>query len=174
MKTTSHLFTLPLHLVYWLTLKIANDLLFLHLSMHYNAFNCCFSHLIGLRRANARNVRLYYPNISSTPTFSYFDLYLHSAYAAHYGTQSYGIHVNYFRCIYIQYSELEITNSQQGPRGVPDFWLWYPPPPPFQNLVSIRKVLITIHFKMLYYVVKHYATVCYNLRRYVVRHCATL
>ena len=36
------------------------------------------------RRANARNVRLYYHRIGSTPTFLYFDLYLYSAYAAHY------------------------------------------------------------------------------------------
>ena len=35
-------------------------------------------------RANARNIRLYYIRIGSTPTFLYFDLYLYSAYAADY------------------------------------------------------------------------------------------
>ena len=29
-------------------------------------------------------LRLYFPYIGSTPTFLYFDLYLYSAYAAHY------------------------------------------------------------------------------------------
>ena len=37
------------------------------------------------RSANARNVRLYTIRIGSAPpTFLYFDLYLYSAYAAHY------------------------------------------------------------------------------------------
>ena len=31
----------------------------------------------------ARNVRLRFPFIGSTPTFLYFDLYLNTAYAAH-------------------------------------------------------------------------------------------
>ena len=35
--------------------------------------------------SNARNVRLYSIRISSTPTILCFDLYLYSAYAAHYG-----------------------------------------------------------------------------------------
>ena len=61
--------------------------LFLHLIMHYYALICyCFSHLIGLlsvtwlsvfyvisislwRRANARNVRLYYPYWQYTDLF---------------------------------------------------------------------------------------------------------
>ena len=84
-SSTSHLFTSCLRLVYWSTLKIANDL---PIFAFYYALVCicyCFSHPIGLpsvtwlsllykftrffylcsvslwRRANARNVRLYYP-----------------------------------------------------------------------------------------------------------------
>ena len=80
-SSTSHLFTS--RLVYWSTLKIANDL-FLYLIMHYYAFVIVsltwlayfLSHdylsykftlffyiyfVSAWRRANARNVRLYYP-----------------------------------------------------------------------------------------------------------------
>ena len=39
---------------------------------------------VGPSSANVRNVRLYYPYIGSTLTFLYFDLYLNTAYAAHY------------------------------------------------------------------------------------------
>ena len=43
-----------------------------------NSKGKCFEH-----RANARNVRLYYPYWQYTDLFI-FDLYLYSAYAAHY------------------------------------------------------------------------------------------
>ena len=93
-SSTSHLFTSRLRLVYWSTLKIANDDLSIFES--YYALLCicyCFSHLIGLlsvtwlsllykftrffylfsvslwRRANARNVRLYYPYWQYTDLF---------------------------------------------------------------------------------------------------------
>ena len=86
---------------YWSTLKIANDLpifasyyafvivsltwlaYFLsrdYLSYQFTRFFYLFSVSLW-RRANARNVRLYYPYWQYTDLF---DLHLYSAYAAHY------------------------------------------------------------------------------------------
>ena len=93
-SSTSPLFTSHLRLAYWSTLKIANDL------------PCC-SHLIGLFSVTRLSLLYkftrfliyfliltdegpmletldYTIHIGSTPTFLYFDLYLYSAYAAHY------------------------------------------------------------------------------------------
>ena len=54
----------------------------------YLAFYVCSTpEIVSLwRRAFARNVRLYYIRIGSTPTFLYYELalYLNTAYAAHY------------------------------------------------------------------------------------------
>ena len=103
-SSTSHLFTSRLRLVYWSTLKIANDLTyFCILLCIYNYF----PHLIGLFSVTwlfllYKFTRFliyflflsdegpmletldYTIRIGSTPTFLYFDLYLYSTYAAHY------------------------------------------------------------------------------------------
>ena len=51
--------------------------------------------VLPIRVVQFRNIRLYYLyNIGSTPTFLYFDLYLYSAYAAHYVICLY-LHVQY-------------------------------------------------------------------------------
>ena len=90
------IFTSRLRLVYWSTLKIANDL---PIFASYYAFVTRFFNLFSVSlwwRANARNVR-FSIGIGSTPTFLYFDLYLYSAYAAHYVYfQLYYLSTNYF------------------------------------------------------------------------------
>ena len=89
-SSTSHLFTSRLRLVYWSTFKIANDLnIIMHLIMHLLLFLSpdwlIFCHMIFSlilihsvfylfsvslwRRANARNVRLYYPYRQYTNLF---------------------------------------------------------------------------------------------------------
>ena len=86
-------------------------------------------------RANARNVRLYYPSIGSTPTFLYFDLYLYAAYAAHYvysvrnglvGTYkdpSYflGTMISVFAIIILVFSYY--TSETDGQKGIGESWL---------------------------------------------------
>ena len=97
-SSTSHLFTSRLRLVYWSTLKIANDL---RIFASYHALLCiwyCFSHLIGLLSVTwlsllykFTRVFIYFLILSgegpmletldytirfgSTPTFLYFDFY---------------------------------------------------------------------------------------------------
>ena len=106
----SHLFTpllkfIHLHLVYRSTLKITNTSLFLHLIMHLLLFlspdwlilcriilslNCInsvgFFYLFSVSHWQRPTLETldYTIRIGSTPTFLFFDFYLHTAYAAHY------------------------------------------------------------------------------------------
>ena len=101
-SSTSHLFTSRLRLVYWSTLKIANDLptfvsyyalvivsltwLAYFLSHDYLSykFTRFFIYFLFLSDEGPMLETLDYNiRIGSTPTFLYFDLYLYSAYAAH-------------------------------------------------------------------------------------------
>ena len=80
-SSTCHLFTSRLRLVYWSTLKIANDLpifasyyAFVIVSLTWLAYSLTHSvfHLFSVslrRRANARNVKLYYPYWQYTNLF---------------------------------------------------------------------------------------------------------
>ena len=99
-SSTSHLFTSLLRLVYWSTLKIANDL-----PIYFCILLCicyCFSHLIGLLSVTWLPLLYKFTRffiyflflsdegqmletldftirIGSTPNVSYFDLYLYSS-----------------------------------------------------------------------------------------------
>ena len=104
---TSHLFTpllkfVHLHPVYRSTLKITNTSLFLHLIMHLLLFLSpdwlIFCHMIISYKFTRFFIYFlflsdegptletldYTIRIGSTPTFLFFDFYLHTAYAAHY------------------------------------------------------------------------------------------
>ena len=104
-SSTSHLFISRLRLVYWSTLKIANDLpifasyyafvivshtwLAYFLSRDYPSykFTRFFIYFLFLSESDERPMLETLDHtirIGSTPTFLYFDLYLYSAYAAHY------------------------------------------------------------------------------------------
>ena len=99
-SSTSHLFTSRLRLLYWPTLKIANDLP-IFASYYALLYICyCFSHLIGLFSVTWLSLYInslgflfmfcfsltkptletldFTIRIVSAPTFSYFDLYLYS------------------------------------------------------------------------------------------------
>ena len=101
--TYSHLFILRLSLVYWSTLKIANDLAifasyyaFVIVSLTWLAyflprdylsykFTRFFIYFLFFSDEGPMLETLDHTiRIGSTPIFLYFDLYLHSAYAAHY------------------------------------------------------------------------------------------
>ena len=67
--------------------------LFLHFIMHYYAFviiHDCFSYINSLAIQTLETLD-FAIRIGRTPTFLYFDLYLYTAYAAHYVYFTFGI-----------------------------------------------------------------------------------
>ena len=107
-SSISHLFTSRLRLVYYSTLKIANDYLFLHpimnallsifivsltwLAYFWSQDYLSYTHWLGFfiyslflsNEGSTLETLDYTICIGSTSTFLYFDLYLYFAYAAHY------------------------------------------------------------------------------------------
>ena len=74
-----------LHLIIHLLFLSPDWLTFYHMIIsHINSLVFLFIFCFSLTKGNAQNVRLYYPYRQYTDLSIYFDLYLYSAYAAHY------------------------------------------------------------------------------------------
>ena len=63
----------------WLAYFLSHDYL-----SYINSFGFLFTFCFSLTKGPMLEMLDFTIRISSTPTFSYFDLYLYSAYAAHY------------------------------------------------------------------------------------------